>query len=98
MNYHIGSGLLPPQKNEVKFDRGRGLLPGETYPLYPQRQRTCVDGIAKVQNLNFGVGPDPPIRTYLRMCLVTWKPHSGLGSPYPARSDLRRNTTHDRNA
>ena len=71
MNYHIGSGILPPQKNGAKFDRGQGLLPGGTYPLYPRRRRTCVDGIVKVQKLNFEVGPDPPIRTYLRMCRET---------------------------
>ena len=53
----------PVTKNGAKFDCGRGLLPGGTYPLYPRRRRSYVEAIAKVQKLNFGVGPDPPIRT-----------------------------------
>ena len=61
----------PATKNGVKFDRGRGLLPEGTYPLHPRRRRTCVDGTAKVHKLNFGVGPDLPIKTNLRICRET---------------------------
>ena len=92
----------PATKNGVKFDRALGLLSGGTYPLCPGRRRTCVDGITKVQKLNFGVGPDPPIRTYLRMCRETEKPPYRLGAPHPVYSDLRHDgaedTTRDRNA
>ena len=44
---------LPASKNGAKFERGRGFLPGGIYVLYPRRRRTCVDGIAKDQKLNF---------------------------------------------
>ena len=43
----------PATKNEAKLDCGRGILRGETCPLYPRRRRICVDGITKVQKNKF---------------------------------------------
>ena len=55
VNYHVGNGILPPQKkNSAKFDRGRALLPGGTYPLYPQRRRICVDDSVAMINIVLG--------------------------------------------
>ena len=68
---YIGESRAPntsTTKNGSKFDRGRGHLPGGTKPLLPQRRRICADGNAKIHILNFGIGWDQPIRTYLRMC------------------------------
>ena len=57
----------PARKNQVKTDLGRGLLPGETYSLYPRRRRFSAVGSAIVRISGFGVGLNSPRTIDLKM-------------------------------